>query len=93
VMSPRAWHEIRSAQHLATTELGRLAAVPMFIAWAGDDRIVSAGATRALVAGLGRNVTAHEYAGMFHEIHNERERDRVFADIGAWLGCVPGVAA
>lgn len=93
VMSPRAWHEIQAAQHLAVAESGRLGPVPLFLGWAGDDRIVSSAATRALASGLGANVTTHEYAGMFHEIHNEPDRDRVFADLGTWLDRLPGVAA
>ena len=92
VMSPRAWHEIQAAQRLALAERDRIG-VPLFVGFAGDDRIVSAAATRAFATGLVGDVTTREYAGMFHEIHNERERDRVFADLGAWLGRVLGASA
>jgi alpha-beta hydrolase superfamily lysophospholipase len=61
--------------------------VPLIFALAGDDRIVSTPVTQAFTAGLGGAVTTRVYAGLYHEILNEREsdRERVFADLAAWL--------
>jgi alpha-beta hydrolase superfamily lysophospholipase len=30
-------------------------------------------------------VEYHEYPGLYHEIHNEPEKELVFRDIEAWL--------
>jgi acylglycerol lipase len=30
-------------------------------------------------------VEYHEYPGLYHEIHNEPEREQVFRDIKTWL--------
>jgi lysophospholipase len=92
VMSPRAWFEIVAAQEVLHAEAERIA-VPLFVGIAGDDRIVSAPATRAFAASLRGDVTIREYPAFFHEILNERERDRVFADLAPWLDRVIAGAA
>jgi alpha-beta hydrolase superfamily lysophospholipase len=92
VMTPRAWHEIREAQRGAVADRGRVA-VPLFLGLAGDDRIASTPATEALAAGLGGDVTVRVYPGMYHEILNEREKDRVFADVAPWIERILGAAA
>lgn len=51
----------------------------------GGDRLTSAAATRELAARLVGDVTHREWPGLFHEIHNEREQNEVFADILAWM--------
>jgi alpha-beta hydrolase superfamily lysophospholipase len=86
VMTPRAYHEVTGALRALAAEQGRIA-VPLLLALAGDDRVVSTPATLAFAAGLGGAVTSRVYPGLFHEILNERERDRapVLADIGAWI--------
>ena len=60
-------------------------ATPLLVLLAGDDRIVSRRASEDLVRGLATPADLVVYEGMFHEILNERERRRVFADLGAWL--------
>lgn len=86
VMTPRAYHEITAAQRALPAERHGIG-VPLHVAMAGDDRIVSTPATQAFLARLGGPVSSRVYPGLFHEILNEREPDRapVLADIAAWL--------
>jgi alpha-beta hydrolase superfamily lysophospholipase len=81
-MTPAAWREIQAAQTAVVAEQGRIAVPTLFLV-AGDDRITSPAASEALARSLRAETVV--YDGMFHEILNERERDRVLADLGAWL--------
>lgn len=83
-MTPAAWREILGAQAAVVTERDRIA-TPLLVLLAGDDRIVSRRASEDLVRGLATPADLVVYEGMFHEILNERERGRVFADLGVWL--------
>ncbi len=60
--------------------------VPTLMLHGGADPICLAEGARQFVAqtppGL---VEYHEYPGLYHEIHNEPDRERVFHDIEAWL--------
>jgi len=60
--------------------------LPILILQAGDDRLVRAAATEAFAAEIGNNEKEiHVYPGLFHEIFNETENERVFADLERWL--------
>jgi alpha-beta hydrolase superfamily lysophospholipase len=83
-MTPRAWREILAAQAAVVAEKDRIA-TPLLMLVAGDDRILSSAASRAFAAALPTPADLIVYEGMFHEILNERDRDRVLADLGAWL--------
>jgi alpha-beta hydrolase superfamily lysophospholipase len=83
-MTPQAWREILAAQAAVVAEKDRIA-TPLLMLLAGDDRILSSAASRAFAAALPTPADLIEYEAMFHEILNERERDRVLADLGAWL--------
>jgi alpha-beta hydrolase superfamily lysophospholipase len=83
-MTPRAWREILAAQAAVVAEQDRIA-TPLLMLLAGDDRILSSAASRAFAAALPTPADLIVYEGMFHEILNERDRDRVLADLGAWL--------
>jgi alpha-beta hydrolase superfamily lysophospholipase len=60
--------------------------VPTLMLHGGADPICLAEGTRQFVAqtppGL---VEYYEYAGLYHEIHNEAEKEQVFHDIETWL--------
>jgi len=61
-------------------------AVPTLILQAGDDRLVSVGASRQFAAQVTSPGSAYrEYAGFYHELFNEVGRDEVFADLHQWL--------
>jgi alpha-beta hydrolase superfamily lysophospholipase len=62
--------------------------VPALLLHGGADRLTSAPATRELATRLSGNITHKEWAGLYHEIHNEPEKDQVFAFIYQWMNSV-----
>jgi len=60
--------------------------VPLLLLQAGDDRLVSADASREFFAQVGsKKKELKIYEGYYHEIFNEPEKERVFSDMEAWL--------
>ncbi len=60
--------------------------VPTLMLHGGSDPICLAEGARQFAAQTPAGVVEyHEYAGLYHEIHNEPEREQVFHDIEAWL--------
>jgi len=60
--------------------------VPTFMLHGGSDPICLAEGARRFAAQAPAGVVIyHEYAGLYHEIHNEPERAQVFRDIETWL--------
>lgn len=60
--------------------------LPTLVLQAGDDQIVDPVATRRFFEALGAEDKEYkEYPGLYHEIFNEVDRDRVLADLVAWL--------
>jgi alpha-beta hydrolase superfamily lysophospholipase len=60
--------------------------VPFLLLQGSDDRIVDpAGSERFFARATAPGRAVHVYPAMFHEVLNEVDRERVFADIEAWL--------
>ncbi len=59
--------------------------VPVLLQHGGGDKITSAPATRRFFERVKGNVRYHEWPGLYHEIHNEKEQDAVFAYTLNWL--------
>ncbi len=60
--------------------------VPLLMLHGGDDHVCLAEGARVFAQQIpAALVTYREFDGLYHEIHNERERDRVFGEIEAWL--------
>ncbi len=60
--------------------------VPLLILHGGQDRICSPAGSRALYANAGcTDRVFHLYEGFYHEVFDEPRRDRVLADLTAWL--------
>ena len=58
----------------------------MLVQHGSADRLVELAAVRSLYERIdSRDATVHVYEGLYHEIFNEPERDRVIADLEAWL--------
>lgn len=76
----RWFTESRDAQNHVMAHAAELP-VPTTIIQAGDDRIASPSATRAAVKAAGAKVRYVELDGLFHEVLNEVERERAFAEI------------
>jgi alpha-beta hydrolase superfamily lysophospholipase len=65
---------------------------PLLVLTGGADRIADAEASAAFVTAAGsEDKELLSYEGLGHEIFNERERERVFADVADWLSarCPP----
>jgi alpha-beta hydrolase superfamily lysophospholipase len=59
---------------------------PTLLLWAGADRCVAPAGSAAFAAAAPPGVlTAQVFAGLYHEIFNEPERDTVLAALLAWL--------
>ena len=81
----RWFTETTAAQDDLRARAGRVR-VPTLMQVAGDDRIVDAEVSQVMFDRLGasdKNLTV--YPGLFHEIFNEVDRERVLADLTNWL--------
>lgn len=59
--------------------------VPTLLMHGSDDRQCSPAASREFAAAADGKCTYKEWAGLYHEIHNEPERQQVLAAMIAWL--------
>jgi alpha-beta hydrolase superfamily lysophospholipase len=59
--------------------------LPLLLMQGDKDRIISAEAARQFGAAAPKSVTTELWEGWFHEIHNEPEKEKVFAKMIAWL--------
>ena len=62
--------------------------LPLLLIQAGEDRLVSASASKAFFESAGStDKTYREYPGLYHELLNEvePERAKVFEQLSAWL--------
>lgn len=60
--------------------------LPILILQAGDDRLVDPRATHSFAERVGSaSKEVRFYPGLYHEIFNETDRDRVFDDLERWL--------
>jgi alpha-beta hydrolase superfamily lysophospholipase len=57
----------------------------MLVIHGGEDTLAYASGAHELAALAPDLCTLRVYDGLFHEIHQEPEQDRVFADVLAWL--------
>lgn len=61
--------------------------LPILIMHGTDDRLTPIAGSKALEAGsTNATVTSHYYEGLYHEIFNEPEKERVLDDLVSWLG-------
>ncbi|MBD3405399.1 MAG: alpha/beta fold hydrolase [Candidatus Lokiarchaeota archaeon] len=60
--------------------------LPVFIQQAGDDKLVDPEKTKDFFDRLGSpDKTFKQYEGLYHELHAEVEKEKVLADMNAWL--------
>jgi alpha-beta hydrolase superfamily lysophospholipase len=68
------------------TDRGAEIRVPILVLQAGSDGLVDPRATAAFAAGIpSEQKTVLVYPGLYHEIFNETEKERVFDDLERWL--------
>ena len=61
---------------------------PVLLMHGSGDQITSSEASRQLAEKRSDLITYKEYAGLYHELHNEPERDMVFNDILNWINAI-----
>ena len=59
--------------------------VPTLVMHGGDDRITSAPASAAFCARAKGDVTWREWEGLWHEMHNEPQKEQLFQFTYAWM--------
>ena len=60
--------------------------LPLLILHGGADKVTEPDGSRALQKrAKSADKTLKIYDGLFHEVHNEPEQKRVFADVRAWM--------
>lgn len=84
VATARWFTEATAAQEFVAANASRLT-IPSLWLLAGDDRIADAGTAKHVYAHAGGEKKLHIYDGFFHEVFNESERARVFADLETWI--------
>lgn len=60
--------------------------IPLLLMHGDADRITSVDATREFAAQLGERCTLKIWSGLFHELHNEPEKNQVIGFVTDWLG-------
>lgn len=84
-ITPRLYLDMTTAMGWVNTQAGPLACPTLFLI-PGDDRVVDSKKTLEFFRQLKyREKDVREYPGMFHEPHNETEKEKVFGDIKQWL--------
>lgn len=83
-ITPRLYTELMAHVGRAVEDAGRLPR-PLFFIAPTADTVVDARAVRRFVEGLSGDVTYRRYEGFRHESLNERERERVVADVAEWM--------
>jgi alpha-beta hydrolase superfamily lysophospholipase len=84
-VTARLFTELNVAMRVALERAGEIR-VPILVLQAGDDRLVDAAAAERFAGAVGSTVKEFQlYAGFFHELFDEIEKDRVFADLDRWL--------
>ena len=59
--------------------------IPVLLQHGGGDKITSASATKKFAARVKGDITYHEWPGLYHEIHNEKEKEAVFEYTLQWI--------
>ncbi len=59
--------------------------IPVLLQHGGDDKLTSADATRRFAERVKGDVTHREWPDLYHEIHNEKEKEEVFAYTLNWM--------
>lgn len=86
-MSARMFYEIYNAGHRVLENADKLN-IPVLIQHGNDDKITSYKASKEFadkVQELKKNVTYKEWGGMYHELHNEIEKEKVFEFVLEWM--------
>ncbi len=84
-MPARLSAEMLRAMARVTAEAGKIS-LPVFILQGGGDKIVDpAGAPMLYEKVSSKDKTLKVYEGLYHEVHNEPERGKLFEDLEGWF--------
>lgn len=83
-ITPRLYVELLAAARAAQAE-GASLGLPLLFVVPGADPVLRSDVTELFARGLACETTVRVYPGLFHEAHNERERDAVLADVAGWI--------
>ena len=91
-VAPARWAvELLAAQEAAMAGAESVT-LPLLVLYGRDDQVVDVAFIETLFSRAGsQDKTIERYEGLYHECFNETERERVYADLAAWLA--PRVAA
>lgn len=77
--------EMLRAMQRVTNEAGRIN-LPVLLLQGADDRMIESSGAQLLYDSIGsENKEIKIYDGLYHEVFNEPERERVLGDVEAWL--------
>lgn len=77
--------EMLRAMQRVTAEAGKIS-LPLFILQGSADKLVDPAGSQMLFDKAGsKDKTLKIYEGLYHEVHNEPEREIMFKDLEAWL--------
>jgi alpha-beta hydrolase superfamily lysophospholipase len=77
--------EMLRAMSRVTAEAGKIS-LPMFILQGSGDKLVDpTGASMLYEKVSSKDKTLEIYEGLYHEVHNEPEREKMFKDLESWL--------
>lgn len=77
--------EMMKAMQRITAEAGKIS-LPLFIVHGSADRVVDPHDTQSLYDTVSsKDKTRKLYEGLYHEVHNEPERETMFKDLEIWL--------
>lgn len=86
-ISARMFYEIYDAGHRVFDNIDKLS-IPALFQHGNDDKITSYKASKEFVEkaeDLKKDVSYKEWDGMYHELHNEIEKDEVFEFVNEWI--------
>ncbi len=83
--TPRMSTEITAAQNWTNAHAADLT-LPFYMILGGEDKLVPPEGGRKFFANVSSPDKAlHDYAGAYHETHNDLIKDQVFTDLNQWL--------
>ena len=86
-ISAKMFYEIYNAGHWVLENTDKIS-LPVLIQHGNDDKITSYKASKEFAEKANRinkDITYKEWDGMYHELHNEIEKDKVFEFVAQWL--------
>ena len=83
-ITPRLYVEMLASAAAARDE-GAALGLPLLFVIPGADPVLRSDVSELFARGLACETTVRVYPELFHEAHNERERERVLGDVAGWI--------